>query len=66
MARQDRGISNHQSIGGELLKVSVKMNYKRIEEKTDIAKTLMARDYKGFNTGFDTQNGIIEKWQSQE
>ena len=26
----------------------------------DIAKTLMARDSKGFNTGFDTQNGVIE------
>ena len=45
---------------------TVKMNYKRIEGKTDIAKTLMSRDYKGFNTGFDTQNGIIEECQSQE
>lgn len=36
-------------------------NYKRIEKVgVDIAKTLMARDSKGFNTGFDTQNGVIE------
>ena len=26
----------------------------------DVAKTLCARDYKGFGTGFDTMNGIIE------
>ena len=37
------------------------MNYNRIEKiDNDIAKTLMARDYKGFNTGFDVQNGVIE------
>jgi hypothetical protein len=36
------------------------MNYKRIDKKTDIAKTLCARDYKGFGTGFDTMNGVIE------
>ena len=65
MARQDRGISNQRSIGGALLS-TVKMNYKRIECQTDVAKTLMARDYKGFNTGFDTQNGIIEKCREEE
>lgn len=37
------------------------MNGKRIESQTNIAKTLMARDYKGFGTGFDTQNGVIEE-----
>ena len=65
MARQDRGISNYKSIGGEL-RNTVQMNYRRIEKLTDIAKTLMARDYKGFNTGFDTQNGIIEQCHKQE
>ena len=65
MSRQGRGISNQKSIGGELLN-TVKMNYKRIEGKIDIAKTIMSRDYKGFNTGFDTQNGVIEKCQNQE
>lgn len=36
------------------------MNYKRMNKITDIAKTLCARDYKGFGTGFDTMNGVIE------
>ena len=27
-----------------------------------IAKTLCARDFKGFGTGFDTMNGVLE-WQ---
>lgn len=37
------------------------MNYRRIEETdTKVAKTLCARDYKGFGTGFDTQNGVVE------
>ena len=36
------------------------MNYKRIETVGNtVAKTLMARDYKGFGTGFDVQNGVI-------
>lgn len=36
------------------------MNYKRIETVGNtVAKTLMARDYKGFGTGFDAQNGVI-------
>ena len=39
------------------------LNYKRIEATNcNIAKTLCARDYKGFGTGFDTMNGVIE-WQ---
>ena len=36
------------------------MNYNRIDEFTEIAKTLCARDYKGFGTGFDTMNGVVE------
>ena len=37
------------------------LNYRRIEQ-TDckVAKTLCARDYKGFGTGWDTMNGVIE------
>jgi DNA (cytosine-5)-methyltransferase 1 len=48
---------------GELkTKEAVYCNYKRIEKYgVDVAKTIMARDCKGFNTGFDTQNGVIEK-----
>ena len=36
------------------------MNYKRIDKQSNVAKTLCARDYKGFGTGFDTMNGVIE------
>ena len=36
------------------------MNYNRIERFSDMAKTLCARDFKGFGTGFDTMNGVIE------
>ena len=36
------------------------MNYERIDKQSDIAKTLCAKDYKGFGTGFDTMNGVIE------
>ena len=37
------------------------MNYNRIEKiDNDVAKTLGAREYKGFGTGIDVQNGVIE------
>ena len=39
---------------------AVWLNYNRIDKKTEIAKTLCARDYKGFGTGFDTMNGVVE------
>ena len=46
----------------EHLLLTAKLNYTRIETVgNSCAKTLMARDYKGFGTGFDTQNGVIEK-----
>ena len=36
------------------------MNLNKVEKvDNDVAKTLCARDYKGFGTGFDVQNGII-------
>jgi hypothetical protein len=39
------------------------VNYNTIEKvNPDVAKTLCARDYKGFGTGWDTMNGVIEKW----
>jgi hypothetical protein len=43
------------------LKGAAYLNYRRIEQ-TDckLAKTLCARDYKGFGTGWDTMNGVIE------
>lgn len=37
------------------------MNYNFVDKvDTECAKTLCARDYKGFGTGFDTMNGVIE------
>ena len=39
------------------------MNRKMIKKRNAaVAKTLCARDYKGFGTGFDTMNGVIERW----
>ena len=41
---------------------TVYANYKRIDKvDTKVAKTLCARDYKGFGTGFDTMNAVVEK-----
>ena len=38
------------------------LNYKRIyKTNCDVAKTLCARDYKGFGTGYDTMNGVISR-----
>ena len=40
-------------------------NYKFIEKlPTDIAKTIMARDFKGFSSGFDSTNGVLE-WNQE-
>lgn len=37
------------------------LNMKKIgKTNVDVSKTLCARDYKGFGTGFDTMNGVIE------
>ena len=58
-ARYDAGILPSKVRGGRCR--AALMNYNRIEKvDNDVAKTLMARDYKGFNTGFDVQNGVIE------
>lgn len=35
------------------------MNYKRIDKISDTALTITARDYKGFGTGTQVQNGVI-------
>ena len=44
-----------------LSKITAQLNYKKVEKvHTSLAKTLCARDYKGFGTGFDTMNGVIE------
>lgn len=51
----------------ELLNLTtIALNYKRIDKvNTSVAKTLCARDYKGFGTGFDTMNGVIE-WKQEK
>lgn len=42
----------------------VSMNLKKIEKtEMKIAKTLCARDCKGYTTGFQFMNGVIEKWK---
>lgn len=42
-------------------KITANMNLKKINQiNTDLATTLCARDYKGFGTGFNTMNGVIE------
>ena len=37
------------------------LNYNYVKKvDCDVALTLTARDYKGFGTGYDAQNGVIE------
>lgn len=44
--------------------VAAYVNYHEVRQIVDIAKTIMARDYKGFSSGFDSTNGVIE-WKEQ-
>ena len=44
----------------EVKKAAAYLNYHEIRKIVDIAKTIMARDYKGFSSGFDSTNGVIE------
>ena len=49
--------------GQVLSNIPATLNYKRIDKvNTPVAKTITARDCKGFGTGFDTMNGVI-KWK---
>lgn len=41
-------------------KVAAYMNYHGIRKIVNVAKTIMARDFKGFSSGFDSTNGVIE------
>ena len=44
-----------------LSRMNAMLNYNHVNKiGNDVAKTLCARDYKGFGTGFDTMNGVIE------
>ena len=44
----------------ETKKVAAYLNYHDIRKIVDVAKTIMARDFKGFSSGFDSTNGVIE------
>jgi hypothetical protein len=44
----------------EVKKVPVLCNYSSVEKVTNIARTICSRDYKGFGTSSQTQNGVIE------
>lgn len=47
-------------------KTTAYMNYNFVDKvDTECAKTLCARDYKDFGTGFDTMNGVIEPSEKQ-
>ena len=47
-----------------LPRINAMFNYNHVDKiGNDLAKTLCARDYKGFGTGFDTMNGVIE-WKN--
>jgi hypothetical protein len=35
------------------------MNFSRINGSIDVARAMQARDWKGFGTGFQLQNGVI-------
>ena len=48
----------------DVKKVAAYMNYHEVRQIVDIAKTIMARDYKGFSSGFDSTNGVIE-WKEK-
>ena len=42
------------------------LNYQQIEKTgVEVAKTLCARDYKGYGTGWDTMNGVFQKKNDQ-
>lgn len=54
---ESRGILDGKDGGGRVCL----MNYNEVRKiDNECAKTLCARDYKGFGTGFDVQNGVIE------
>ena len=40
--------------------VCVSINYKHIGNELDQAVTLLARDYKGFSSGRELSNGVVE------
>ena len=65
-SRQDM-TAEYQTCGQmetSLPRINAMLNYNHVDKiGNDVAKTLCARDYKGFGTGFDTMNGVIE-WKN--
>ena len=52
---------NAEKLETSLSRMNAMLNYNHVDKiGNDVAKTLCARDYKGFGTGFDTMNGVIE------
>ena len=66
VSRQDM-TAEYQTCGQmetSLPRINAMLNYNHVDKiGNDVAKTLCARDYKGFGTGFDTMNGVIE-WKN--
>ena len=55
---------NAEKLETSLSRMNAMLNYNHVDKiGNDVAKTLCARDYKGFGTGFDTMNGVIE-WKN--
>ena len=55
---------NAEKLETSLSRMNAMLNYNHVNKiGNDVAKTLCARDYKGFGTGFDTMNGVIE-WKN--
>ena len=42
------------------MRVLASLNYRRVEKFIQVAKALEERDWKGFGTGYQYQNGVIE------
>lgn len=52
---------NAEKLETSLPRINAMINYNHVNKiGNDVAKTLCARDYKGFGTGFNTMNGVIE------
>ena len=63
LQEQTEGSVTEKQKAQALSNIPAALNYKRIDKvNIPVAKTIMARDHKGFGTGFDTTNGVI-KWK---
>lgn len=59
--KEELSISHNQKQELSKIVMTANMNNNMVAKTdTQVAKTLCARDWKGFGTGFDTMNGVIE------